>query len=322
MPRRRSDAASSEALARLRALDHDPIEQVELALELVAEQTRLDILKPALKTLSRYPDASHRGVLLARYEYFNERGLREDQGCHIRIGILGCLSDLVTTGDTPLLERAVETYEFLPPGRSESAAGLRAAALTLLARTDPELSAYRAAQLVSDEHTEQMSGEPAMTAVRLLALQGRTLCNYQFLCSGGNPVPEVTGECLRSLGEVPASCLRRVVEDYAGHDSDVVLLGLVDLLLEHPDGLNHLPTLEAMLAASDRPELYHYLVTVLAASRRPELVTLVLEAADSEVDFRRLASLEEALSLLPESGEVNAALDRIRRKLARRGSQA
>jgi len=52
---------------------------------------------------------------LALYNYYDEAGVKRDAGGALRVAILGALLPLADPGDRALAERAVATYEFLPP---------------------------------------------------------------------------------------------------------------------------------------------------------------------------------------------------------------
>jgi hypothetical protein len=96
-----------------------------------------------------------------------------------------------------------------------------------------------------DEYTSPMSGEPAVSAARLLESQGQLLSLYSYLFAQHSHRAEVEAECLRNLSRAPASIMETVLSHYSTQTSigtgvpvprhetkdDVVLLGLFDLVL-------------------------------------------------------------------------------------------
>ena len=108
---------------------------------------------------------------------------------------------------------------------------------------------------------------------------------------------------------------RSEVQEFGATTNELVRLGLIDLVLEHPDGLDHIGLLRRQLQADDHLELHKYVVTAYAASRRPELVAMLLDAASVEQDVDRLLCLSEALELLPGSDEVDQAMGAVSQRL-------
>jgi hypothetical protein len=161
-----------------------------------------------------------------------------------------------------------------------------------------------------------MSGEPALTAAKLLGLQGRTLPLYQYL-HGTHAVPEAAGEALGRLDDIPQSLVGPLIDTYADHDNAIVRLGLVDLLVKHPEWAQSERGLRRMVARESDIEVFHYAATAIAASRNAEHISLLCEAAHCQTDTEKLASLEEALSLIPGDSTVEDALGSVRDKLGR-----
>ena len=162
---------------------------------------------------------------------------RADSGCHLRTGLLQRLRPLARLEDRGLLEHALLTYEFVPPGRRwEVGANLRAQALVVLNDIDPTLAGYHAVRLLNDslEHTSEMSGEPAVTAAQVLATQGQTLPLYAYAMRAEPARLEVLAECLRSLTGVPASLVSLLQQRYGDSRDEIILLGLYDLFLARP----------------------------------------------------------------------------------------
>jgi hypothetical protein len=109
---------------------------------------------------------------------------------------------------------------------------LRGAALVMLADLDHRLAGFHAARLITnpDPLTSPMSGEPALTAVRVLAAQDQLTVLYGWLTSAGPKAPEPAAEALRAMTGAPASIVQDLVERMAPSGDEVLLLGLFDLV--------------------------------------------------------------------------------------------
>ncbi len=220
--------------------------------------------------------------------------MRHDPGGTIRIAILRALRPLARREDTPLLERAAATYEFL---YGEATGDLRAAALIALNEVDDVLAGYHCVRLLTDPHTSAMSGEPARTAVRILALHGQLLPLYAYVTGEGGGVADVLAESLRSLTAIPASLLPPLVERYGGSGDEIVLLGLFDLLLARDDRAAHTGFILDFLRATPLHNIYRYLVSILVASRDEALIAPLIGLAATERDRDKAAILRAALAL-------------------------
>jgi hypothetical protein len=235
-----------------------------------------------------------RDVLLEKYASLATQGPRRDPGCFMRSALVSGLMGRAAAVDTPLLEAALWTYEFIPP--NEVAKGLRAAALLVLGGLDDELAGYHAVRLLGDPHTSPMSGEPAVTAARLLAAQRQVLPLYQRLTLPGT-ASEVAAECLRALEGAPASLLRRLADEYAAATDGLVLLALVDLLTGHAQAAALAPALLAVVEQCPDLDVVRYAAMAVVAGRRRELIDPLRERASLEGPRGEL--VREALSLLP-----------------------
>ena len=129
---------------------------------------------------------------------------RTDAGGALRAAIVRLLQRLACPADTDILARAAMTFEFQPPGPEEVAAMLRASGLAALHAIDEALAASYAVRLLGDTYTSPMSGEPALTAARVLAAQNRWLPLYAYTVDAGRRHSEVLSECLRALVRLPA----------------------------------------------------------------------------------------------------------------------
>jgi len=287
------DAAKIE---RLKSLAATPEAQLDYALGLVKGEANQDVLQAALDVLAPGGDPRARAALLEAYAACSG-GSRRDAGCYQRTAIVRALRYLVRRDDAGVLERALLTYEFLPPGPVEVAAGLRSEALVTLNEVDQSLAAYHAVRLLTDRHTSQMSGEPAATAVRVLASQGQDLPLYAYVLRQEQGVSEVMGECLRSLVALPASLLPSLVQRYIISDDEIVLLGLFDLLLSHPDGAAFRDDILEFLRTTRLYNIYRYLTTTIVVDSKVDLIAALREALPAEPDRIKAEILQEALDL-------------------------
>ena len=291
-------AAKVDKLQRLKDLTATPDAQLDYALSLLASESRQDIVEEALTVLASAPgDARARAALLDTYARFESASGRGDQGCYGRMALLRALRPLARREDAALLAHAASTYEFLPPGRSEVAAGLRSTALVVLNDVDEQLAAYHAVRLLTDEHTSPLSGEPAITAAQTLAMQGQYLPLYGYAVRTDATSPEIVAECLRSLKGVPLSVLRPLVDRYIASPHEIIVLGLFELLLEHPERQSFLPLIVEFLRETKLIDLYRWLVTTALTSREPKLIAAIKALEREENDPRKLGILHDAFAL-------------------------
>ena len=240
-------------------------------------------------------DPRLRAGLLARYQQLAANGPKLDPTTTVRSEILIALREAVLPADLDLLETAAITYEVGYGG--ELAGPLRAAAVVAMVPIDPVRASLHAVRLLADgRNTNEMSGEPALSAAKVLAARGETLAIYSRALADGNG-GEVLGECLRSLTGLPAQLALLLAAKHAENRDEAVLLGLADLVLGHPDpavAANFLPGWLSGLASED---LFRYIATAAVASRREDLRRVIVGLAAAEVRRERRAILEEALAL-------------------------
>src|SRR5437868_2999019 len=134
-------------------------------------------------------------------DHYNENGRRRDPGCFARTTLTRALRHVVRQDDVGLVERTVTTYEFMPPftgpAGGEVAAGLCSVALVTLIEIDETLAGYHSVRLLVDQYTSPMSGEPAVTAARVLAAQGQLLPLYARALHAAPGVPKAVDTCHR-----------------------------------------------------------------------------------------------------------------------------
>jgi hypothetical protein len=311
--------SSSPHLQSLRDLAGQPDEQARLAVTLLDPRLGNEVVFAALQILQRDPPVEARPALFALYAQYEKQGRTRDPAANLRATVLRALRPLVTSADVPFLAQAAATYVFPPPAFKEEGAALRSAALNALSEVDETLARYHAIRLLANEYTDTMSGEPALTAARLLAALVEVAPLYFYVMQdGARTLPEVISEALRHLTAVPDSLLPALIERYGESEYDVVLVGLFDLLVNHRNGPHGLDFLALFLRTSNRLDAYRYLATVLLTSGRKALVEELLAAAQAEQRRDQLAVLAEALALMPAVPAIERVLAEVRNRIAKR----
>jgi len=299
---KRSPAASAKAqLDALRALEDDPEAQAALALDYVAQSRDLEVLRPALDVIRVQADPAVRPVLHEKYAWCEANPERNDSGGFTRAAIIRALQPIVNDDDLPLLQRALLSYGWV--GMYEVCAEVRATALNALADLDPDLSTFYAARFLRDPHNSN-SGEPALSAVRLLAAQGQLAPLFGYAAFPPTPgegpawlqgTSEIAGEALRNLAGLPASLVPLLIEAYRKSEDEQLLLGLYDLLLAHPARAQWRPVIEEFLRTTRYLDLYGLVVTQIVVTRDEELIAMLREMAAEERDRTRYDLLQHAL---------------------------
>jgi hypothetical protein len=292
-------------MRRLQELADQPAAQFDYALALTPTEARLDLLDAVLEVLARAPhDPRVRPVLLGAYADCQDR---HDAGCHRRVALLRALRPAARREDAALLAAAAATYEFLPPGPTEVAAGLRSTALVILNEVDETLAGFHAARLLTDERTSRLSGEPAITAAQVLASQGQTLPLYGYATRTDTvALPEVMAECLRYLTAVPVSVLWPLVSRYVKSQDEIVLLGLFELLLAHAERAVFHSLILDFMRDTMFFDLYRWLATAALTSHDEALIAAVTALAAEERHPRKREIVKEALELVRGNGGKSA----------------
>ena len=254
----------------------------------------MDLALAALAVIKEREDVRLRPALLRKYTALDADGVRRDPGGVVRTATLKALRPVALPEDVVLAERAVATYEFL---YGEAAGDLRGAGLLLLNEVDPPLAGFHSVRLLDDQYTSIMSGEPAVTAARVLAAQGQVLPLYAYVMRDEPAVADVVGEGLRSLGAMPPSLLPAVVKKYRTSKSEIVLLGLFDLLLASDARPAYLPFIFDFLQSTTLYNLYRYLLIVLVTGHDPDIMEQIEAMARRERDPTKREIWREARTL-------------------------
>jgi hypothetical protein len=267
---------------------------VELGLALLGRARNPEAVASAVGMLADSADPRIRQVINQKYGWISAEPRRRDQGCFQRAALVRALRGRGTTDDVPMLEQALWTIEI--SGRFDLANELRAAALVTLNEIDGRLASFHATRLLRDAH--EMSGEPAVTAAKLLAQRDEMLPLYAAALQGGTSA-EALAESLRGLTTIPESLVVRLVEQYRQEKDDAVVIGLFDLLLGHRSRARFSHLVAAFLDGAKSIDLYRFYVNAIVATRDPALVALLRRPDGPAKDSPKGKVLEEALALMP-----------------------
>lgn len=290
---------SRNGFDRLNAAAGDPDASRAIALDILARRRERALIDAALAALTIAPPGeADRPILRALMTELLDHKQR-DQGCHIREALTRFLLDIDNPADLDLYLRAVDVHEQL--FGVDVGQKLRAAALTGIARIDPRLGIYHAIRLLQDlPDTSRFSGEPAVTAVRVLALADQRAAIYHLLLSTGQTlVAEVAAAALESLGDdFPPDLYREITQPYLDADRAVPLSGVI----AHIVSTRAAALYDLLLTIIERTadgHLYRYALIEMAASRDPDLMASLHALARRPA--RWPVHLSEALRLLPDS---------------------
>src|SRR2546430_4734414 len=203
--------------------------QVELGMVLLGRAKNPEALASAVGMLGDSADPRIRQVIAQKYEWVNAEPRRRDSGCFQRTALVRALRGRAATDDVGLLETALWTIEII--GRFDAASELRAAALVTLNDLDGSLAWFEAVRLLSDAH--EMSGEPAVTAARLLAMREQLLPLHGLVANGGG-TSDVRAESLRGLTGPPGLLVAPPPQQYPDEKDPPLTVGGFDPGLCHP----------------------------------------------------------------------------------------
>lgn len=268
---------------------------VAKARELVRTAALADVLEAALDALRDAGEPSLRELVLERYAQIAANPVRLDGGAHLRTVLLQALRPLARAEDVAVFESAVLVVE-IGYGK-DVAQNLRAAALVGISSLDEPRAAWYAARLLDDRtNVSEVTGQPALTAVQLLAAIGRPELLYLEALRGGGH-PEVRAECVRQLTSLPPQLLKQLAASVLGGGDEARMIGFIDLALAHESLAAVVPELRAWMAATDKLDAYGFFVSAAVASRRDEALQLLREERGSTTDRQKFGFLEGALEL-------------------------
>ena len=295
-------------LQQLQSLAADPDAQAAYAVSLVNRKQPRNVQQMALRVLAKNPTLAARPILLDHYGWFMGDGPKRDPGAYVRGAVLAALRPIAHPDDLALAVQAVLTYEFLPPGFKEEGGLLRAGGLLIVADLDDRIARFLAARLLGDEFNDPMSGEPGLTAIRVLASLDETLPLYQYAVGNATgKLPELVSECLRSLTSLPVLLVPPLVERFAADANPAIKIGLWDLLIQHQAGPQELPVLARALARERDLDILRYLAIGMLTTHHTALIDLVRQQARREKERHRVAVLREVLEMFG-AGEKSGRL--------------
>ncbi len=267
------------------------------AIELVQKSRHLEIVRAALLILQHAEDPDLRPLLHGKYDWCDGAPERHDSGGIIRAAIIRALQPIIHQDDAPILHRALRSYQML--GLYELCAELRTAGLLALNDLDPDLAGMYAARFLTDPRNSN-SGEPALSAIRLLAAQQNlgpvlSVASWETVASfsGGNG--EIIGEALRNLAGLPVSMMPLLIERHRDSEDEQVLLGLYDLLLAHPARATWRDEIVDFLRTTRLLDLYGLVAMQIVVTRDETLIQALRDLAATERDPRRAELLAHAL---------------------------
>ncbi len=275
-------------LLRLDDLKFDPDAHYALALEYVDRSSNLEVLRRALSIVQAAANPDARPVL---HRAFQRGDARTDSGGFVRAAIIRALRPIVHPDDLPLLEQGLQTYQMV--GLYDTAGELRGASLLALNDLDPDRAALYAARFLTDPQNGN-SGEPAITALRILAAQQNLAPVFAF-ASWRQGSGDLNGEALRLLVDLPESLVWQLVGVYREREDEQELLGLYDLLVAHPARSHFRSEIEHFLHTTGLLDLYGLVAMQVVVSRDPDLIALLRELESTERDSLRRGLLQQAL---------------------------
>ena len=308
--------SSKSLFQQLKGLHEEPDEQASVAVAMLEMDLNQQELLAAAQVLAEKPDPGARPRLVDLFYEFSKDGEVIDPGGELRSWIIRALQPVAKPVDSALFETAALTYEYLPPGFEEQAGSLRLAGVGALAHIDDELAAFHASRLLVEKSTDPMSGEPAVTAARILSRLDRLVPLYQYLYHDRqDTLPEIVSECLGLLTSISVSLVPGLIDRFSASDNDLILAGLFDLLLGHDAGLQDEDYLISFLKDTKRYDAYRYLIAMIIAERRQDLLPTALPVLRFERDKEKVFILLDAFEPMKTDPEISAAVEQLRRNI-------
>jgi hypothetical protein len=276
-------------------------------LELLASSQRLD-REAALESLVERPVIGARDAVRRLYLQLDEDGAKRDQGATQRSAIVRYLMEHPHPGDADIAARASERVEIM--FGEDVTYGLRALGLRLLARVSPDAMPYYAVELLDppEGHQPRDDGEPATTAIRLLAGTGHLALLYYWLRTSGRSSTNLV-RAFEAFTDAPPEIVRRYVEQEiatAVRRQDEQLLTVFAETIVQLELDDAYAAIGSLFAARITDELYSYLAMLFAATNRKPLLAILEEQLHRG---RRPSLIVEALRVRP-TDEQRAIIER------------
>lgn len=304
----------TELLHKLKSTT-DPAARGALALELLAATASRQMVDEALYALAHVPpDEAMRPVLCDRARFYFDHP-EKDSGALLREKLVQLLTRIGHPDDGDLYQAATWVYE--PKPVTDVAQTCRAAGLAGLATADQALACLHATRLLGEPDTAQLSGEPSLTAIAVLARFEAHLPIYAFVLRQGEAFArrgnaEVVGQAFEALGEeaVPAAAFEALARSFVALDVPAVSAGIINAIITRKDPAL-LPLLSRILDDTRHDDLLTFGLMALAAARDDDLTTLLYNRAArcSRGDVRRYLEAVE-LTAHRDREDVLAALEK------------
>ncbi len=260
----------------------DPEERRTTALDLLAATHSRQMVDDAIRALERIPpDEGARPVLRAKTQFYFDHPDR-DSGGLLREKLVRLLTAIGHPDDADLYRAAARVYELKPV--TDVAQTCRAAALVGLASADRALACLHATRLLGEPHTSPLSGEPALTAIAVLARFDERLPIYAFLLRQGEAftrqgIGEAVGQAFEQLGpEFPIPEFSALAEPFLALDAPAVSAGIINFIVARKDAALF-PLLNRILDDTRDEDLHYFGLMALAAARDDTLTRLLYERA-------------------------------------------
>jgi hypothetical protein len=297
---------SSADLARLTVLAAgDEAAFLSHAIELLASRDRLS-RESALSALVERPLPGARPALRSLYEELDSDGPKRDQGGTIRELIVRTLRALTDVRDADIAVRASETSELILG--QDTTWRLRVHGLRMLAEVAPDGFPYYAVEHLDDADDIGGSGEPANSALQLLAGTGHYVAIYQWLIAGERDSALVT-VAFELLSDAP----RQILERYTAKALEVAMRrGVESLCTTLAEAIVQremdacYSALRSLMSSKISEELYNYLAVLLASTNRAPLLAIL----EHELHRGRHARVVEAALRIRTTPEQAAILKR------------
>lgn len=266
----------------------------QAAARIMHEGRDLDTVRRAIGLIGEAEDPAFRDDLQRKFNWCHEQPTKRDGGGYIRAAVVRAIRPISDPGDATMFQHAMSSYEI--DGSMELNGDLRAAGMLAMNDIDPDLAANWAARLMLDPQMT-FSGDPANTAIRLLASHGNLAPIFGMVSWGKNRT-DVLAEGLRNLAELHDDLLPILVERYIENEDDQIILGLFDLLLEHRTRDSWTARIEQWFRTTTVMDLYGIVAIQLIASRSESLITMLRNLRKTETDGMRTKMLDDALALV------------------------
>jgi hypothetical protein len=277
LPKKR---ASTDA-ARLSVLAAgDEQRFAEFVDELLRSGDRLS-RESALESLVGRPVPSLRDEARALYVSLDANGPKLDQGARQRTAIARYLLALGDVRDADIAALACERREIVMG--DDTTCELRVTGMQLMAKLQPDLLPFYAVERLGDvdapDCASRDDGEPAATAIRLLAGFGQFPALYAWLRGEGASSHNLL-RAFEAFQDAPPVVFRRfvgeTVQTAIARNDERLCIAIAESVVNQEIESSY-PQIAAMMSAKISDDLYHYLAVLLASTNRSALLDILRE---------------------------------------------